>query len=247
MLLRDALVDYFLGSRKFSGFGTRHLDRTYDWKLPQSTSRYMDVRPELSNYEANVLLKSALHTVWKSEPTRRLEVTRWVISDWGGIRGNSADRLSHYSLEAEKENPATPMTGIASFSKVLAIVEPDRFAILDARIVVSLTAIQVIAGVDDGVMFPYLQGRNLVTGHTARKLGFSQNPDFSQHRLLERFQEWSVATNDEAYRMYLDILQDVCTRPELKCGILPLEMALFADAERLATLCVNNSHQIGAT
>jgi hypothetical protein len=244
MLLEDALVEYFMGNGEFSCFGIRHLNTTYDWKLPLTTAEYVDLPVNLSNYDANVRLKFALHSIWTNEPKKRTLVTKWVISDWGGIRGNSDEKLAYYSREAQKKTPNTPLSGIASFSKVLAISDPNKFAILDARIVVSLTAIQVISDVDDGVLFPYLPGRNLVTGHTARKLGFSQTPEFSHNRLLERFRKWCAISNNEAYEKYLQLLKIVVSRPEIGCGILPLEMALFADAERLAKLCIykNSNH-----
>lgn len=237
MLLESALIEYFSGAGEFAGLGVQNLQQTYDWKLPRSTPMFIGSGEGLSNYEANIRLKSALSDIWKSNPARRSEITRWVISDWGGIRGNSAEKIDYYSLEAARENPETPMEGIASFSKVLAIADPDRFAILDARIVVSLNAIQIISKVEDGVVFPYLQGRNLTTGHTGRKVGFSQNPMFSQKRLLKEFKGWRLAEKNSAYSVYLDLLHNLCTKPALSCSILPLEMALFANAERLANLC----------
>ncbi len=237
MNLECSLIKYFSGAEVFDGLGIRNLGQTYQWRLPPSSSNFIESREGLSNYDANVLLKSALSNIWRSNPDRRREITQWVISDWGGIRSNSPQTLDHYSREAASENPVTPMKGIASFSKILAVANPDRFAILDARTIVSLNAIQIISKVGNGVFFPYLQGRNLTTGHSGRRVGFSQDPVFSQDRLLKAFKGWRVAESNEAYSFYIDLLKALSRKLDLASRILPLEMALFADAERLAILC----------
>jgi len=49
-----------------------------------------------------------------------------------------------YINQADAERPSTPFSGIASYSKIFSIKDPDRYAIFDARVSASLNAIQLI-------------------------------------------------------------------------------------------------------
>ena len=74
-----------------------------------------------------------------------------------------------YCSWANREDPSTPLSGISSFSKILAIKGPDKYAIYDARVAVSLNAIQIIYQISSGVAFPYVLGRNRITGDATSK------------------------------------------------------------------------------
>ena len=68
-----------------------------------------------------------------------------------------SDSLTLSSLE---KDPETPLSGIASFSKVLAIKDPLKYAIYDARVAVSINAIQMISKVLTLITFSLLLSLN---------------------------------------------------------------------------------------
>ena len=230
----DALTLYFRGESAFAQLGLPAVEADYKWRIP--TTLYDGSTPDYpgTNFKANVALKKDLSRRWAQEPKNRERIAKWIISDWGGIRGNKKTTIHNYYLEALKNTPQTPIKGIASFSKILAIKAPDQYAIYDARVAVSLNAIQIIAGKKNGLAFPYLSGRNNITGNwTAKpKRGFSANAEASIDTLTSKPNEWTRVKNDAAYVTYLGGLHQIST--ELNVPVYFLEMALFAQAEKLA-------------
>ncbi len=134
------------------------------------------------------------------------------------------------------------ISGVASYSKVLAIREPETFAIYDARVAVSLNAIQLIAGCPDGWFFPYLPGRNKITGDTIGNRGFSTCTKFKSEAVLKRHPDWKLIPRRSSYAQYLELLHTLHQEmPEI--SIQEMEMALFADAEALAQILIDVSTQ----
>lgn len=136
------------------------------------------------------------------------------------------------------------ISGVASYSKVLAIRDPKAYAIYDARVAVSLNAIQLIAGCSEGWIFPFLPGRNKVTGDTVHKRGFSQCCRFKPKAVLERHPDWERVPRHSAYVRYLDLLK-ILRHEAQDMSIQEMEMALFADAEALVGVVMKNFTQTG--
>ncbi|MEQ9104970.1 MAG: hypothetical protein RIE53_09740 [Rhodothermales bacterium] len=233
MTHHDAFHKFFHGQGLFSGLGVPALPDTYDWDIPLSSATFVNNVAGRNSYERNVALKHALNEHWQRNPDRRRELLEWIVKDWGGIRGNKPATLDGYLVRMSSSRPETPLQGIASFSKVLAIADPHSHAIYDARVAVSLNAIQLLSGVTGGLAFPYVPGRNKTTGDwsQSRKRGFSTRPEFAVKKLCSAPHTWRRIVRDKAYGDYLRLLGTYTSRD---FRLYDLEMALFSQAEVLA-------------
>lgn len=233
-----ALEKYFRGIAPFKDFGLESVRSNYKWKLPKSSFDGKPLDIDGTNFEANIKLKFFLNKIWHSEPHSRQAIVKWIISDWGGIRGNKQQTLDAYYIASLEENPQTPLKGIASFSKVLAIKEPFRYAIYDARVAVSLNAIQMIGKVSDGNAFPYLPGRNNITGNwdPSAPRGFSKSDITSITTLVSSPRNWRRVSQEETYHKYLSLMGELAQK--LSAPVYHLEMTLFSQAEMLACLII---------
>ena len=233
-----ALTKYFQGTEPFNGLGLEEVRSSYKWKLPKTSFNGEQVVTSGTNFEENVRLKLFLNKIWNEEEWSRRKIVGWIISDWGGIRSNKQSTLEKYYKESLQENPKTPLTGIASFSKVLAIKDPLKYAIYDARVAVGLNAIQMILAVTSGEIFPYLSGRNKITGDWSAKppRGFSKSKEASITTLTYPPYNWKKIPRSDAYERYLELLQLISKN--LDVPLYELEMTLFSQAEELAIRAV---------
>lgn len=191
------------------------------------------------SYRANVDLKHYLHEKWHSLPEEdKLEWAKIIVADWGGVRGNHPKTIKKYVYEVNKMNPTTPIYGVASYSKVFSIVHIEKYAIYDARVAVSLNAIQFIYGVNEGLAFNYISGRNNTTGHSGKKIGFVYQEPFKVKSLVQN--GWTRIKRDETYHMYLQTLRH-CLKDFPQYRLYDLEMALFANAEHLCKIAMDKN------
>ena len=213
---------YWIGSGIFSDYGLDCLQSRFQWP-----------KNDLNSYNKTVELKHRLQIQWQqSSKQEKLNIATEVIKDWGGIKGNKQTTIEKYT-DIDIHSSQFPFKGVASYSKVLGIVDPLKFAILDARVIVSLNAIQLLSNTDSGVYFPYLSGRNKITGDNTNKRGFSQIEIFKRNSPI--FNNWIKPKRDDVYQIYLNALKTEARK--LNEPLYKLEMALFADAEKLALQC----------
>lgn len=126
-------------------------------------------------------------------------------------------------------SPATPLKGVASYSKIFAIADMKKYAIYDARVAVCLNAIQWNSNIHKGIAFNYIPGRNNVTGHARKKIGFAYNDHFKTKNLVKA--GWQRVQRDKTYRVYLDTLNE-CLKHFREYSLYDLEMVLFSNAEK---------------
>lgn len=227
--MMDNLLCYFSGEGPFNGLGLPSLSRNYVWPKKGQFPKYSHlgrvVDEDGTNYEKNIALKKHSQQIWAEGDKQA--IASWVVSDWGGIRTNKASTLEHYVDEIERGNIPSNLKGVASYSKILSFMDPHRFAIYDARVAISLNAIQLIMGTETGTAFNYLPGRN------PKLAVFRTHPSTSIRALTYR--GWNTIHPDECYDLY------ICKLIEAKVALIShdlyeLEMALFADAEVLAEM-----------
>ena len=215
----NALVEYFRDE-------LLRLKTMYNWEIPKIDG--FDESGE-TGYSANVNLKKYFNSKWcESDFSGRMELADLVISKWGKVRGNKSTTLRSYVDELYMKDPSTPIKGVASYSKLFAISDMERFAIYDSRVAVCLNSVQWNAKVKDGVAFNYIPGRNNVTGNDSKKVGFTFNENFTVKSLVEF--GWSSITKDETYSIYIETLNE-CLLHLNGYKIYDLEMVLFANAE----------------
>lgn len=205
-------------------------ERKY-WGIP-AIEGFSDAYSSEANYADNVAFKNYLHKRWhqSSSKVEKLHLAQVIVSDWGGVKSNKPETLERYVDEIAKDNPKTPIKGVASYSKIFSIVHMKEYAIYDARVAVSLNALQYINGVEGSMAFNYISGRNNITGNEEKKQGFAHTAPFTKACLIKK--GWTRIPRDDTYAAYLSLLKQ-CLKSLPTCELYDLEMALFANAEKL--------------
>jgi hypothetical protein len=109
----------------------------YRWKEISRSKLPLGVSlPEGNRYAQNVALKLELHRIWSiSNPSQRFAIAKYYVSTWGGVPKNNDETLTGYvTQEPDSVISGNGKTGVASWSKVLCIRDPKKYAIFDARI-----------------------------------------------------------------------------------------------------------------
>jgi hypothetical protein len=206
--LEAILSDYFVTARPA-------LDEVYGWEIPKHCP-FDFQRGSGSCAKANMRLRRVLSEIWKNEPTRRPEIAAWYVRDWGGIKSNRKETIDKYVCLSEADLTALNMQGVATWSKILVVQNPDTYAIFDARVSAALNALQLAKGVQKPILFPQLPSRNTK---------------------IKKFQEWlgrqSFDKQRPTYRDYVSLLSAVARKSGLNAPE-EVEMVLFANAEVLA-------------
>jgi hypothetical protein len=196
------------------------LDQTYDWEIPRPWPDCSYERGTDSRAVANMRFRRALSAAWQERPADRANIERWYVATWGGIRTNREKTLVTYAASSEVDLLARGIAGVASWSKILVIRRPERFAIYDARVGAALNALQIARGFEPPFLFPLIPSRN-------RMIRTYQAEEASMASAAAR------VPGKRAYRAYLDLISSVAEK--LNLGMLdPVEMTLFANAEQLA-------------
>ncbi|WP_435137648.1 hypothetical protein [Pseudopelagicola sp. nBUS_19] len=238
--LTDNLVQYFSGQGQFESLGVGSLSTNYTWPKRGEFPSYAHLanveKITGSKYEKNIQLKKQSAKIWNAGD--KFEVANWAISTWGGIRGNKPETVESYVKAIVSGERPKQLKGVASYSKILSFMNPKEYAIYDARVAISLNAIQLLNEETSGTIFRYLPGRN-------KQLQKFRNLPSTKAASLSQL-GWASLKKDECYSNYLTILKRVNT--ELRGSELyELEMSLFADAETLADMYFRRSHpRVGA-
>lgn len=197
------------------------LDQLYHWDEPDtkppSPTRF-DVDLDWSSAEWNRQLKRSLSKAWSIATHRqRLKLAHWIVSDWGGVKRNKPGTIEEHIERARPNNKRFPFKGIASYSKILTISNPEMYAIYDARVAASLNALQFLVRSTPAVYFPIPTGQNNTVRRFANTL-----PKEGSIRVIP----------DETYSAYLEALRQTCI--DQGCTLTEVEMVLFAVASRLS-------------
>ncbi len=194
------------------------LPETYRWKIPTGAPVAPFNSSGLSLADANVQLKRLLSDAWHLSGSDRAALARWYVGRWGGIYANKDETLQGYVLLPEDELEGAALAGVATWSKILAMRNPARYAIFDARVSAALNALQISGGADP-ILFPDLLSRN----NAVRAFqGWVRIEHRGARRLLK----------DRAYPDYMVLLREVGDRLGHKSPDRA-EMVLFANAESL--------------
>jgi hypothetical protein len=196
------------------------------WKINEKTLPTGIVLPAGSPYEKSVALKSRLHEKWLvANPERRFALAQFYVSTWGGVKRNKDAILKRYISQEPRSLMRQGVKGIASWSKVLCIRNPYKYAIFDARVSAALNCMQVVERVERGMLFPWLPGQNK----------FIQAANASV-RDYARDNEWACVEKTNCYETYLALLVAVAKQCDDEgTEISALEMLLFSRVEQLAS------------
>jgi hypothetical protein len=187
----------------------------------------------------NVELKHHLSRHWQgADHAEKMRLANWIVFKWGRIRRNRPMTLLGYINQVDAAIPATPLYGIASYSKILAMKDPVNHAIYDSRVAVSLNALQLLLrdhghlGPSDLIAFPVPTGRSPA---------ITQFADAVSPAALGRV-GFTNLHKDETYDTYLALLREVAGT--LGRPIIDVEMFLYAMAPALCVLALPLAQQI---
>lgn len=215
MTIEKALIDFWRARI------TPHND-WYEWRKINPRLLPAGISVGSGNaFSQNENLKKQLSSQYQTaSPDQKIELIRYYIAVWGGVRRNSAEKISAYALKPPSELIANGVAGIASWSKALSIREPDRYAIYDARVAVSLNALQIIHKVAKPVLFPLLTGQNKIINSGSKRLAGHAAKD-----------AWCKVAPELFYDEYNALLAKVASSLGVKH--YAVEMALFTKAPAL--------------
>ena len=225
------------GSGDFHEFGLNSV-KNYEWpkkgpSLDELIAVY-DAKFQLdgkTNYEKNVSLKLELSKKFHANDLDVNRISKWIIMSWGGIKTLSK-KIDDYIYCVETKSYPDYLDGVASYSKLFAMFYPKEFAIYDARVAVSLNVIQLLSDEKNALFFPYLSGRNKVTGDQTSGRGFSNIYDFKKNQIEATSQKhWEFNQRKDVYKIYNEILSEICKKNNW--DLWDIEMLLFAKAEEL--------------
>jgi len=151
----------------------------------------------------------------------------YYIKTWGGIKGNKENSLNEYTTQSAERLIQKGTKGIASWSKAICIHDPQKYAIFDARVSISLNCLQIIFNTDNKILYPILlsQNKTITKGNKIIKT-------------LAKNDKWNKANENKFYVDYLNLLGSIAS--EIKTEIAPIEMLLFAKAEELINIVLEN-------
>ena len=212
MRLKDALAIYLKEQRP-------RIDKEYAWPLPKNMPVSIEFPPG-QGFSKNLYLRSVLHAKLAENSPESDTIQVWYVRDWGGIKGNKKETLSGYLRKSNEELILLGKSGVASWSKMLTLRDPSRYAIYDARVAMSLNSIQRIYEVSDARLFPQLVSRNSDIIRAQTKIKASGYFKFTY-------------ADSDFYKRYLDLLMEASEGVE-GLNLQIAEMILFAFAEDLA-------------
>jgi hypothetical protein len=224
---------------RLSSFLTPYIENvqdSYNWPIPDNLPLNLSIDRNTSNYQQNVDLKLSLSRLWSSSSIEhKCFIAEWIVKEWGRIT-KGMQSLPDMVNRIENGTFDCPYARVASYSKILAVKNPFTFAIYDARVSVSLNAVQILEDLDCGIAFNMPPGRNKLTGFTGKGVGFSEQTIFKP-KYTTTNRGWAKVKRAVTYKLYLQTLQDI--RARIKGSELyDIEMALFSIAPELASLAM---------
>jgi hypothetical protein len=109
--------------------------------------------------ERNIAFRRHLHELWRTACARqdkkeKLRLAKHYVVEWGGVKSNKPETLELYAGMQSRELINRGMDGISSWSKIISIHSPRKYPIYDARVALSLNAIQAMTMGEIRLWFP---------------------------------------------------------------------------------------------
>lgn len=215
----DSAADDILANILRTYFAERigELEERYMWKIP-------DKLPDGIVLEGKTLAVQTIELRKKiaarlRHRKREIDDLTFIVREWGQIHKIKDEKIASYADFDGSRIAKIKLDGVASWSKILAFSEPDKYAILDARVSAAITALLIQNGHRSG-FFPILPSRN---------------PEISKFLNCVdcRFEPHAFRDGVGLYAIYCDILKRATSglgADHLARG----EMLLFANAVTLA-------------
>ena len=159
---------YLAGSGEFDGLGVENLHNNYKWKFHDWPEFFTLQPPDADDFTKNICLKENSAQLWQTSD--KYQCAKWIVASWGGVRRNKPEKIKRYVDTFQSGGAIVEKEGVASYSKILAFMQPTEFAIFDARVSAALNCIQLLDATKDPIFFLPLPARNKDV------LSFRKNP-----------------------------------------------------------------------
>ena len=151
--------------------------------------------------QKNLGFRKSLHNEWKSacragDDVAKAAIVRKYVHEWGGVHSHADGTLERYAKTHTDDLIALGMTGISSWSKAISIRSPRQYPIYDARVAISLNALQAIILGEIHLWFS-------VPGTQIKEL------DRQAKRLKKLMPAKSKIPHEAVYREYLNTLDEM--------------------------------------
>lgn len=156
---------------------TYYIDDLYKWSTPSdkdltdavekgilNTEQFTELISEENMFKRNVILKKSIFQIITSTNSSEFKkvIFKWIVNKWGGINVKNPDNLYKSVMNSWehslKENKLS-FEGIASISKVLSFMLPEKYIIYDARVAYAINWI-LLKTKASRVFFPMPESRN---------------------------------------------------------------------------------------
>ncbi len=205
-----------------------NLANYYTWNISNNALNFARANglaiAEGNSLERNLSLRAFYHQLYHNgDENQKIAVIRSYIRDWGGIRALGDDNIERYAHGIGANGiDINVIHNVASYSKALAVIDPQQYAIFDARVGASLNSLLLLNN-NAEMTFPSTQSRNgtirifqgmlrLRTPHGAPSYGYNEYLGLL-HQVKQRLQDNNVNIQSiEAIEMLL------FARAESLCG-----------------------------
>lgn len=227
------IADYLRGEKD-------NISALYTWNFNDAEPQNkFGVVAEGTNWlDKTISLKRGLREYLSKNPDAQVDVAKYLITEWGGIRrfSKSKETVEEFSKwQGSQTRPADfkqKFASVSSWSKWLSLVCPAWACIYDSRVAYSINAINYLGGGRHKI-FPIPEGRNTRLGildistlllKMKLKKGGSSNPkDIEKAHFIKE---------QDAYLDYLDMMVAVSKALwDDETHIHEVEMLLFALAD----------------
>ena len=199
----------------------------YDWRFSTDNFPGKKFRVQGNNpYEQSKKLRLYIHSAIKRNGLLTADYQKWYVRYWGGVRGNKESTIEAYINMSEVDLERLGAKGIATWSKILCLRDPNRFAIYDARVALAINSLQKREDIKSPLLFPQLPSRNNTFVVPAQRT--ISNSVFFAGRRLNNF-----------YSVYMQLLQRAAERGPW--DIQDIEMALFSYSSSLSDVWLTDN------
>ena len=185
-----SISTYLVGSGQFNGLGVENMHNNYQWPFPDWPEFFTMQPPDVDIFAKNIWLKENSAKLWQMSD--KYQCAKWIVEAWGGVRSNRPGKIEYYVDTFQSGKTITDQEGVASYSKILAFMQPTEFAILDARVSAALNCIQLLDATKEPIFFLHLPTKSTKVGP------FQKKPKFEEQTLLQ--QGWQSTSPATIYR-----------------------------------------------
>lgn len=198
------------------------LNQLYSWNIPERDGIKCEGK---SSFEKNVSLKNKICERMHNELDEEyLKDAYWIIKKWGGIRNFKENSNDHKQNLLDLKNKIDAKADIevvfegkydiiASYSKVAAFYQPDKYAVFDARVAFTLRWL--------------IYDNNLATKYFRQLPSRNKKINDCIEKLKNKIPSYKYPKNEE-YAEYCKLLKSVAEKMGKK--IYEVEMFLFSIA-----------------